>query len=186
MRILEGAAKQLKKAWKWDQEYPRSYPSNTEHLLWQTIADLQGKRLVRSAPLKLSLPPTPRTFAELVPEKMIRYAYEDQNQGSYKAALRRAAEGDYRWARKIFRAVETAFTIDQHGLELAPPPRVHFLHRNLLEIAKVAGFSSATNEGIAEFFEDVCPCGQKHSTEAVRKFRERQKTKGKKRQPLSI
>ena len=63
-------------------------------------------------------------------------AYEDQNEGSYEDALIEARGGfgaGYRAMRKITRALDLAYLIIYQGIEQAPKPRVHFLHRSLLE-----------------------------------------------------
>jgi hypothetical protein len=75
--------------------------------------------------------------------------------------------------RKITRALDLAYLIIYQGIEQAPKPRVHFLHRSLLDIADSAHLRDLTPEGIVEFFDDVCPCGVKHRQDAIRKLRKR-------------
>ena len=57
-----------------------------------------------------------------------------------------------------------------YGMDL-PRPKVKLLHRGLLEIAKQLIIDEP--DGIVEFLDDVCPCGKKHSIEALKKLRDR-------------
>ena len=75
--------------------------------------------------------------------------------------------------RKILKAVEKAFEIDTIGFERLPKPRIHFLHRRLLELASWIGISDLTHSGILEFLDDLCPCGKQHTPESIRKLRTR-------------
>jgi len=179
--VLEDAAARLKWAWEVDMKHPRSFPVNTHYgfcEIWEWIEECQRrgqpeverKRLV----LRRSSPPT--RFSELVDDGIIRSVFEDQNVGSYSDALRCAASGDksaHRAFRKILKAVEPAYLIAHFGDEFAPRPRVHFLHRNLLDIGDLVQLSDLTPEGIVEFLDDLCPCGRRHKPDAVRKLRKR-------------
>lgn len=121
-------------------------------------------------------PPPPKRLSELVDEKTIRTVYEQQNAGTYREALKLAASGDRKaslaW-RKILHAVEAAYFINHYGDDAAPKPRVHFLHRELLEIADATDLKELTHQGFAEFLDDVCPCDKNHKTDAIRKLRKR-------------
>lgn len=174
--VLEEAAIHLKLAWDEDQKDPTSYPINTSYLFGQIDEHLEGEPKVRSG-VKLPPPaPPPEKFSELVDDRTVVAVYEDQNDGSYKDALRHAAkgfgEGAKAW-RKILRAVDIAYAIDYCGVEFAPKPRVHFLHRNLLALTESKHLSGLTLEGVVEFFDDICPCGQKHTADAIRKLQKR-------------
>ena len=175
--VLEEAAKGLEWAWKLDKKHARSYPINTWYLFVQIEERLEDKPVVRTG-IKLPRPsPPPQSLSELVDDKTIGGIYEEQNEGSYKDALKQAAagygEGTSAW-RKILRAVDGAYANNFYGIEHAPKPKVHFLHRNLLEIASLAQLSDLTHEGIAEFLDDLCPCGKTHKPDAIRKLRVRQ------------
>lgn len=65
-----------------------------------------------------------------------------------------------------------AYMIAAYGIDL-PRPKVHVLHRGLLEIAEQLIIDEA--DGIVEFLDDVCPCGKTHSHEALRKLLDRVK-----------
>ena len=117
-------------------------------------------------------------------EKTIKAVYEQQNDGSYEGALKVAASGERNgtsaW-RKIWLAANAAYLIRFYGIEFIPRPRVQFLHRRLLEIADATGtnevaddsINKLTHAGIAEFLDDLCPCGKKHKAETIRKLRKR-------------
>lgn len=174
--VLEEAAKTLDWAWKEDKRHPRSYPVNTWYHFLQIEEMLENKPVVRTGIIKVLPPPAPERLSDLVNDSTIASVYEDQNEGSYKDALKQAAAGFGKGAsawRKILRAADGAYGTNYYGLEHAPRPRVHFLHRNLLEIANCAKLSDLTNAGIAEFLDDVCPCGKQHTSDAVRKVRKR-------------
>lgn len=176
--VLEQAAETLKWAWGIDKNYPKSYPVNTSHVFEQ-IAEQLRHEPGEHKPFKLPPPPPPpQSLFDLVDDKMISAVYEDQNDGSYKDALRRAADfgGGASW-RKILRAVDAAYAIGHYGDEAAPKPRVHFLHRNLLALLEspIVGekLQDLRLEGIQDFFDDLCPCGTEHTAEAIRKLRKR-------------
>jgi hypothetical protein len=89
-----------------------------------------------------------------VDEKTIKDVYEQQNDGSYEVALKLAASGEGKGAsvwRKIVLAVDATYMINFYGMEFIPRPRVHFLHRKLLNIAARGGLDDISHEGIAEF-----------------------------------
>jgi hypothetical protein len=175
-RLLEEGAETLKWAWGLDQQDPKSYPQNTG-IAFHQIKGQIGKGERPSAKRKrfrlCNPPPPPKSFTELINDITVKVVYEDQNAGSYKDALKRAARGDHSTFRKIVRAIEKVYVIDRAGVEAAPPPRINFLHKNLLEIAKLSGLNDLTDEGILEFLEDLCPCGKVHRPDALRKFRKR-------------
>ena len=179
--VLENAAMELKLAWEADMKSPNHYPIQTDILLSEIQAQLRGEQPAKG-PIKLPPEsPPPRRFSDLVEEGTIKAVYEDQNNGSYEAALKIAAsrdEGAYAAFRKLMRAVEAAYEIRSYGWEAIPKPRIHFLHRNLLEIADtfVVGL---TREGILEFLDDLCPCGRKHQSDAIRKLIKRRNGKNK-------
>lgn len=58
------------------------------------------------------------------------------------------------------------------GGDDGPKPKVHFLHRELLGIAKSVE-PGLNKEGLADFLDYICPCGQKHNAEAIRKLGKR-------------
>jgi hypothetical protein len=184
-RVLEKVAERLEWEWKTDMEDPKSYPMNTDYAFAQIKRQItegsRGRTQIAQQTIELppSLPP-PTHLSELVDERTIRAVYEQQNDGTYQDALKLAVSGDSQgfsaW-RKILHAVSTAYLIDRYGHELAPKPRIQFLHRKLLEIADVAGLKELTHQGIVEFLDDLCPCGKKHKVDAIRKLRQRMAVK---------
>jgi hypothetical protein len=179
--VLKRAKERLEWAWKTDIRTPSSYPSNTGYAFHEIKGDLrarisEGEQIQRQLVEIPPPPPPPKRLSELVREQTIRAVYEQQNEGNYQEALRQAAcgnpKGDLIW-RKIWRAIDAAYAIDRYGEELAPKPRVQFLHRNMLEIADLAGLGDLHHEGTVEFLNDTCPCGRKHKSDAVRKLRRR-------------
>jgi hypothetical protein len=180
LRVLEEAARTLEWAWKTDMQDRKSYPANTDHALCG-IKEQIKRRLdppkmgQENSSIKPPLPP-PTCLSELVSEGTIESVYEQQNDENYKDALKQAAlwnDGDLLVWRKIWRAIDAAYQIDRYGYQLAPKPRVHFLHRNLLEIANMTGIAELTHSGIVEFLDDTCPCGKTHKTDALRKLKDR-------------
>jgi hypothetical protein len=178
-QILEDAAESIAWAWGVDQEYPKSYPVNTGQLLYEIKTrieeSLKSRKLLpirKGSKRPLRLQP-PESFSELIADRAIQLVYEDQNSGMYKDALVRASRGDRSTFRKIVRAIEKVYVMDQLGPDALPRPRTQFLHRNILQIAKVSGLSDQKDEGMLEFLDDLCPCGTKHQLDAIRKLRER-------------
>jgi hypothetical protein len=177
--LLEETAQQLKSAWESHLRAPDYYPMNAEIVLAETKAKLRGEpEVVQQGPIKLPSPPQPpQSFSDLLDEKLIESVYEDQNSGSYADALKQAGSEDDEKAwlafRKILKAIEGAYASYLYGYQGTPTPKVHFLHRNLLEVADLAGLSDLTHEGLLEFFDDLCPCGKQHNLDALRKLRKR-------------
>ena len=52
---------------------------------------------------------------------------------------------------------------------LAAMRRFSILHRGLHKIARATGIGDQTEEGFAEFLDDLCPCGLKRHRKAIRK-----------------
>jgi hypothetical protein len=181
--VLEESARRLKWAWEIDKNHPKSYPLNTDKAFSVVHAKLEldsGDRSgIQQQALELPSPPIPpKRLSELLHEKTIKAVYEKQNDGSYEDALKLATSGERKghatW-RKILQAVNAAYLIPYYGDEFIPRPQVHFLHRNLLDIADVVRISDLTHQGIAEFLDDLCPCGRRHEPETIRKLRMRWK-----------
>lgn len=173
--VFEDAKAHLKWAWKVDCKHPKSYPVNTLHALGEIMQKVTNPtyepKRVTLQELKLQRPP--KRLLELVDEMDIKGIYEDQNTGSYEEAIRAAyGFGGSRTWRKILRAIDAAYFF-RLGDELAPRPRVHFLHRKLLEIANAEPLKGLTVDGLSEFLDDLCPCGKKHKPDAIRKLRGR-------------
>jgi hypothetical protein len=179
--VLEKSAQRLKWTWDTDRKYPKSYPLNTDYAFAQIHSELregsrdrsQSEQETRELP---SPAPAPKRLSDLVHEKTIKAVYEQQNDGRYKDALKLAAYGEPKGSiawRKILHAVNAAYLIHSYGEEFIPAPRVQFLHRNLLKIADVVEMDDVTHEGIVEFLDDLCPCGEKHEAETIRKLRNR-------------
>jgi hypothetical protein len=186
LRVLEDSEKRLKWAWAFDKKDPKSFPLNTDYVFAEIDEQLsKGSRHVsRSKPQTLNLPlllRPPKRFSDLVDEKTIKAVYERQNEGGYEVALKLAAsagrKGTSAW-RKIWLAASDAYMIRYYGIEFIPRPRVQFLHRKLLEIADATGVSDLTHEGVVEFLDDLCPCGEEHQSGAVRKLRKRWTRRG--------
>ena len=182
-RVLDNAAKRLKWAWGVDmKDGSKSYPVNTDYAFyeikeWIDECQQPSQPEVEHKSLKslLKLGP-PKCFSELVDDAIIKTVYEDRNAGSYGDALKCAASGDRsagRAFRKILNAVKVAYVINHYGADTVPIPRVHFLHRNLLEIADLLHLGDLTHEGVVEFLDDLCPCRKRHTPEAIRKLRKR-------------
>jgi hypothetical protein len=181
--VLEDAEARLEWAWEVDMKHPQSFPVNTSYAFheikeWIAECPQRGQPEVERKVLRLPLPRSrpPKHFSDLVEDGVIRAVFEDQNVGSYDDALKRAGSGDtsaHRTFRKILKAVEPAYLISHFGDDFAPKPRVHFLHRNLLELVDFLHLNDLTHEGIVEFLDDLCPCRRRHTPDAIRKLRKR-------------
>jgi hypothetical protein len=175
--LLEEAAGRLKRAWNTDKQSDR-YPINTWHQLAEIEKELENPP-VESKSRKLPPPaPPPQKLSDLVKERTLKAVYEDHNSGSYEEALKQAIgwgpDSESAW-RGILRALNLAFFINRYGIENAPRPRVHLLHRRILEITKkIPQIAELNLEGIVELFDDICPCGAKHTSDAIRKLKKRQ------------
>lgn len=170
LRALFGdAADHLKWAWGVDRKHPKSYPINTDHAFWEIREQVKTPtREVKRT--KLKLPPPPTKVSDLVDEVTIKAIYEDQNTDSYREALKEAAgfQGSRAW-HKIWRAINAAYFV-RYGDDFIPMPRVHFLHRRLLQLANSEPLTGLTLVGLVEFLDDMCPCGKKHKVDAIRKL----------------
>jgi hypothetical protein len=177
--VLEKAVPELEWAWRTDgRGRGDSYPLNTDYFFGELKLRLREQSTLQESPkLSLALPVPPRHLADLINEKTVMGVYEEQNEGSYEDALRQAAlgfGGGHRAWQKIRRAIDWAYQIDYLGLEATPKPRLQFLHRHLLEVAELVEIDDLKHEGIAEFLDDICPCGVKqHNPDAIRKLRAR-------------
>ena len=182
LRVLMDASETLKWTWNTDKKNPKQFPMNTDYALHELKGAIkQAIRGNTSNARKTNFrlpppPPPPSRLAELVSEGTIQTVYEQQNNGNYRDALKEAAActeaGSLVW-RKIWRAIDAAYQIDRCSPALAPKPKVHFLHRNLLEIAKMSGVGDLSHSGMVEFLDDTCPCGKAHKTDALRKLGDR-------------
>ncbi len=180
VKLLWEAKEWLKTAWERDQKDPKSYPINTSYALAEIQESLSRRPDDRNTTVRITKPRAPTTLAELVPEKLVKSIWEEHHSGTFKDALRRAAGFDREGEEKsgkafqgILRAMEIAHLVSVYGIELLPKPKVNILHRGLNRIAKAADLEKQTEEGFAEFLDDLCPCGIKHHKEAVRKLSSR-------------
>jgi hypothetical protein len=177
--LLWKSAERLKVAWERDQEDPKSYPTNTSFVLAEIRAGVTGQRAMRSVG-HLRLPTPPKRLAELVSERTVKAIWEDNRNGRFEDAIAHASATDYKNPDKswkifqgIIRAMEAAYLVEYWGLGFIRKPKVNILHKGLNEIAKAAGIGDQTEEGFAEFLDDLCPCGLKKHREAVRKLSSR-------------
>jgi|GEM_PF-5079691 len=180
--LLEGA-RQIKTAWGWDGEGKKEYPINTDYAfekLGSRLKGQPGERILKRLPPP---PPPPTRLSDILNEKRLRRVFEQQNTESFPQALRIAKSfrpDSFAMFRKIMNAIESALQIEMYGIEAIPKPRIHFLHRELLEIADIAGISDLHSEGFTEFFNDMCPCGKSHKADTIRKLRNRHVNRSKK------
>lgn len=175
LQLFEMVPQRLREAWQRDKKHPKTFPMDT-WLFFARLKENLKRELPVSADNKIRLPLDPIRLSDLIPEPAIKSAYEDHNQGSYADALTIAAKGydeGYSAWRKIMRALDVAYLILHYGIEFAPMPRVHYLHRRLLEISECEHLRGLTPEGLVEFLDDVCPCGQRHNQDAIRKLKKR-------------
>ena len=176
LAVMEEAKEDLKFAWEVDRKYPRAFPVHTDDVLFQVTQRLVRRRAEQHEPVKPPLPkagPPAKHLSDLIDEGVIRAVYEQQNADSYKEALRDASQGGRYGStafHKILRCVMPAYMATVYGIDL-PRPKVHVLHRGLLEIAEQLIIDEPV--GIVEFLDDVCPCGKTHSKDALRKLLDR-------------
>ncbi len=57
--------------------------------------------------------------------------------------------------------------------EFLSKPNLNILHAGLQRIAKAPGLEDQTKEELAQFLNDLCPCGLKSHKDAVRKLLQR-------------
>jgi hypothetical protein len=177
--LLWKSVESLKVAWERDQEDPKTYPLNTSFVLAEIRSGVTGQRAMRSVGHP-RIPKPPKRLAELVSERTVKAIWEGNHSGRFEDAIARASATDYKNLNKswkvfqgIIRAIESAYLVDYWGLELLQRPKVNILHKGLNEIANSAGIGDQTEEGFAEFLDDLCPCGLKKHREAVRKVSRR-------------
>jgi hypothetical protein len=174
--VLLELAMDLKACWAKDRKHPRSYPIYTGEALWEAKNRLSGRQpKTQQTPGKLPLPSSPpESLFDLIDDKIVKTVFEQQNSGSYRAALRQAARGGTEGSiafRKLLNSIEAAYYVEIY--EIIPKPRVNFLHRELLEIAEELELDQLTHLGFKEFLDDLCPCRTGHTVEAIQKMRKR-------------
>jgi len=172
VEVLEKTAEVLEVSWKVDNEYPNSYPTNTDHTLSETKAKLKSKApVVHSSKELRKSRALAKSLYDLVDDEVVRTLYEQQYD-SYSRTVKQASKGFGRrfgaW-RKIVKCLTPAYPIKFGVNDLMPKTRVHLLHRKLLEIAKSLE-PDLSKEGLVEFLDDICPCGKKHEAEAIWKL----------------
>ena len=177
-QLLAAAKRELQAAWRRDKKYPKSYPLNTAGALAFIQEEMRTGKPLRFRRLgKVSKPKgKPKRFSDLVPDRNIKRAYEDQHAETYSEALAEAWEAprteNYRAIAQLVRAVEQAYWVSRWGMEI-PKPKVNVLHRRVLKIAALAGIGDASHRVLAEFLDYLCPCPASHNWDAVRKLRKR-------------
>ena len=184
-KILSELSAQLRHTWGVDRKGTRGFPVNTAYLL----AGVEN-RLRRRAPprriRKLPAPRLPRTIdallkgvSKLVP-RVYEYMYEEPIEDAFARLSGPPGRTNHRVSGdgisaygQICDAVTTSLGVEAHGDQILPSPRGNWLHRQILDLATTAGLGDLTNREMEQFFEDVCPCGAKHSRETLKKFRQR-------------
>jgi hypothetical protein len=174
--ILESATERLHWSWALDGRYPKCYPINTDTILSEIKTELSPSKVCSSS-RGVSVPRgSTKSLLDLIDEHSVRTLYEQQHAESYNEALAIASKGygaGFASWKKIMNCVTTAYLIGFGGDDFIPKPKVNFLHRELLEIASSLGLNELTAEGLAEFYNDFCPCGKDHNGEAIRKLSKR-------------
>ena len=178
VKLLWEARERLKTAWEWDRKDPRSYPINTSYALAQILESLSMQPRDKNTTMRLAKRKKPTSLAQLIQENVVKTVYEDHHADTLREAIRVAGEvqdwkKSWRAFQGIIRAIEMAYVAHYFGEELLPKPKVSILHRGLARIAKASGLEGQTEEGFAEFLDDLCPCGLRSHREAVRKLRSR-------------
>src|ERR1700689_3241254 len=126
LSVVDGAKEHLTWAWGADRDGSWSYPVHTDQAFIEIREEIKNghspSRLPpQRKPTKLRHKRTIENLSELISDRTVELVYESQNSGNYKDALNRAAFEQDRSARLTFRrilkAAETAFEIDQIGIE---------------------------------------------------------------------
>lgn len=153
---------------------------STSYALAEVRQGLSTKPPSKSGPFRMPVPKKPKSLAELVPEKLVKAVWEDHHSGAFEDAIGKAIPENFDEQTKswkvfqgILRAMERAYGVSVFGIDVLPKPKVSILHKGLRQIARLAGLGAQTDEGFAEFLDDLCPCGLKNHEEAVRKLSSR-------------
>ena len=170
----------LKAAWGCDQRDPKSYPINTACALVEVQVGLSTSSNAPTTTVHNPNAKSPRTLAKLVPEGLVKAIWEEHHTGKFEDAIRQASGADFEelgrgWKafQGILNAIRLAYLFNICGFELLPKPKISILHRGLKQIADTAGLDLLSEEGFAEFLDDLCPCGIKQHKGAVRKLSSR-------------
>ena len=121
-------------------------------------------------------PPPPTHFVDLFDEDVMKIIYGLQHNDRYDDALKLAGskgKGFGKAFHNLLKAAEAEYKFGIFGFDVMPKPKVHLLHRELLDIAARLKLDRLTNDGLEELFDDICPCARKHKAEAIRKLRKR-------------
>jgi hypothetical protein len=171
-QFLTGIREQLKTAWRRDKNGSDGYPMNTAYLIGEVKSELHGRRSRRIR--RLPAPKTLKRLSDILDDKLVQDVYEYLHEEPLKYAFARLSTSAEEVALKqISEAVSVALEVSRFGEHALPKPRGNWLHRQLLGLAAAAKLGDLTNREMAEFFNDLCPCGAKHNRETIKKFRQR-------------
>jgi hypothetical protein len=174
-QLLTSVRKALKTAWSSDRQGSDGFPLRTDHVLFEIVTRLRGRRARRIR--RLPKPKTPKTLKELFDADLARtihtvheYLYEESLTDAFNRLDSPVVHEAF---DQINHAVKVALDVNRYGAQTLPRPRGNWIHRQLLQIARAAKLESLTNREMAEFFNYLCPCGARHTREAIKKFRQR-------------
>lgn len=172
-QLLTRISQQLKTAWRSDKAGSDGFPLNTAYVVSDLMARLHNRRPSRRI-RRLPIPKTPKRLGDVLNERLVRKVHEYLYEEPFGKALGQfySTEGEQA-SEQIRETINVVLAVSRHGEEMLPKPRGNWLHRHLLEVAKAANLGNLTNREMAEFFDDLCPCGSKHSRETMKKFRQR-------------
>lgn len=114
------------------------------------------------------LPPSP---AEKV-ERVFDWFFFRRNRSPRWLAMEREKEGDLEAHSQLVRARDE-FWLLQNGHGPVPSFKVDATHSDLLELGLHHGLSKLTAEELADCFQELCPCGNLHNPDALKKQRGR-------------
>jgi nitrate reductase beta subunit len=174
MGLLLASRDQIRKAWQRDERGKKGFPLNTQYLLWELEARLQGVWRERKAgKIQVPYPKAPKRLRDILSEKIVSQVHEYLHEEPFQDALEELHAADAHWAalKRIQDTIVTALEVGQFGEQTLPKPRGNWLHRQMLRLIRAATSEHFTDSEMAELFEYLCPCGAQHSRETVKKFR---------------
>jgi hypothetical protein len=179
IKLLLDSGELIRVAWEGDGRGTKGFPLNTAYAFWELEDELRGSRSHRIRSIPYRKPPTRLT--DILPEKVVRQVHEYLYEEPLNDALDELTSTDtvHGALARIKNTMDTALYVQQFGEQALPAPRGNWLHRQMLGFIRAAIPEKITDSEMAKLFDYLCPCGNSHNRETIKKFRWRHSVRDK-------